>query len=100
MTGVDLSEPPSRYFVAEVKCYWCAAVAGTLEGSWPVLRGPVIFRRGTEWPQSVAKQPWFRCAHCRGPLFVDDFDVLKVTSESSADLDEKPRRGRPRKRPQ
>ena len=100
MTGVAVSQRRSRYFVAEVKCYWCAAVAGTLQGSWPLVAGILVFRRGTECPQPVAKKPWFRCTRCGGPLFLDDFDVLRVRSDSSADLDEKPRRGRPRKRPQ
>ena len=89
----------SRCFVAEVKCYWCAVVAGTLEGGWPLIAGTVTFRRAIECPQAVAKMPWFRCPRCGGPLFLDEFDVLRVRSDSSADLDEKPRRGRPRKRP-
>jgi len=34
----------SRYFVAELKCYWCGAVAGTLEGSWPTAAAALKFR--------------------------------------------------------
>jgi hypothetical protein len=100
MTGASVSQRPTRYFVAEVKCYWCAKVAGTLEGRWPLLHGRLVFRRGTEIEDSVAKRPWFRCTHCGGPLFLDDFDVLRARSDSSEDLEEKPRRGRPRKCPQ
>ena len=90
----------SRYFVAEVKCYWCPTMAGTLEGGWPLLAGTIKFHRGMEYPQTVAKTPWFRCTRCGGPLFLDDFDILRVRSDSSVNLDEKPRRGRPPKRPQ
>ena len=90
----------SRYFVAEVKCYWCAAVAGTLEGGWPLIAGTVKFHRAMQCSQSVAQTPWFRCTRCGGPLLVDDFNILRLRSDLSAKLDEKPRRGRPRKRPQ
>jgi hypothetical protein len=42
----------------------------------------------------------FRCTRCGGPLFLDDFNMLKPRTRTPDDLDERPRRGRPRKRPQ
>src|SRR5437879_10772806 len=37
-----------RYVVAEVRCYWCSTVAGTLEGGWPLMPGRLMFRRSGE----------------------------------------------------
>jgi len=45
MTDATVSQRRLRHFVTELKCYWCAAVAGALEGSWPLVPGLVTGRR-------------------------------------------------------
>jgi len=102
VTNTRVGEPPQRYFVAEVKCYWCGSVAGTLQGDWPLGPETLAFHnlvddhgpalRGRELAR-------VRCSRCGGPLFVDDFDVVRARSDKR-DLIDRPRRGRPRKQPQ
>jgi hypothetical protein len=92
---------PLRYLVAEARCYWCGTVAGTLEGGWPLMPGTLKFRRSRD-NQLLAlarpDSPAFRCDHCGGPLFVDEFDILMVRSERLDRIEDRPRRGRPPKR--
>ncbi len=91
-----------RYLVAEARCYRCGTVAGTLEGGWPLMPGTLMFRRSGE-QQVLAParpaSPTFRCGHCGGPLFVDDFDIVLLRSEKLEEIEDRPRRGRPPKRP-
>ena len=74
-----MGEERLRYLVAEARCYWCGTVAGTLEGGWPLMPGTLMFRRsGQQQGLALARpaSPTFRCGHCGGPLFVDDFDIV------------------------
>ena len=65
-----------RYLVAEARCYWCGTVAGTLEGGWPA-----------------------HARHADVPaLFVDDFDIVLVRSEKLEEIENRPPRGRRRRR--
>ena len=43
--------------------------------------------------------PTFRCGHCGGQLFVDDVDIVLLRSEKLEEVEDRPRRGRPPKRP-
>src|SRR5713101_4269407 len=77
-----------RYLVAEARCYWCGTVAGTLEGGWPLMPGTLMFRSsGQHQVLAPARpaSPTFRCGHCGGPLFVDDFDIVLLRSEKLPD---------------
>lgn len=91
-----------RFLVAEARCYWCGTVAGTLEGGWPLIPGTLMFRRSGEH-QALAParpdSPDFRCGHCGGPLFVDEFDILMLRADKLEEMEDRPRRGRPPKRP-
>jgi hypothetical protein len=91
-----------RYLVAEARCYWCGTAAGTLEGGWPLIPGTLMFRRSGEH-QALAParpdSPDFRCGRCGGPLLVDEFDIVTLRSEKLEEVDDRPRRGRPPKRP-
>ena len=100
--SAGVGERRLRYLVAEARCYWCGTVAGTLEGGWPLMPGTLMFRRSGEH-QALAPvrpaSPAFRCGHCGGPLFVDDFDIMIMRSEKLEEVEDRPRRGRPPKRP-
>jgi hypothetical protein len=66
------------------------------------MPGMLVFRRcGEHEALARAKpdSPDFRCGHCAGPLFVDEFDIVMVRSEKLEEIDDRPRRGRPPKRP-
>jgi hypothetical protein len=100
--SAGMGEGQLRYLVAEARCYWCGTAAGTLEGGWPLIPGTLMFHRSGEHQALAPARPDstdFRCGHCGGPLFVDEFDILMVRSEKLEEVDDRPRRGRPPKRP-
>ena len=91
-----------RFLVADARCYWCGTVAGTLEGAWPLIPGMLMFRRRGEYQaptQARPDSPDFRCGHCGGPLFVDEFDIVMLRVKKVEEVEDRPRRGRPPKRP-
>ena len=97
-----MGEGRLRYLVAEVRNYWCGAVAGTLEGDWPLTQGMLMFRRCGE-DQALAQagpdSPDFRCGRCGGPLLVDEFDILMVRSVKLEEVEDRPAAGVHQKRP-
>jgi hypothetical protein len=91
-----------QYLVAEARCYWCGVLAGTLEAGWPIQPGALMFRRNGESQALVPSRPnspAFRCCQRGGPLFVDQFDIVTLRPKSSDEVEDRPRRGRPPKRP-
>ena len=79
-----------------------STAAGTLEGGWPLIPGTLMFRRSGEHlalAPARPDSPDFRCGHCGGPLLVDEFDIVMVRSEKLEEIEDRPRRGRPPKRP-
>lgn len=92
------------YFVADLKCYLCGGVAGSLESEHsldPSLGGarPVTLRQpGEKTGVQVIDWHRLRCTRCAGPLFLDETDVITRRVDDYNWLDERPRRGRPPKR--
>ena len=105
MTTEDFSKPERRtFFVADLKCYMCGSVSGSIESEQsltaaaPATR-PVLFRQpGRDEAVRVMHWQRLRCDRCGGPLFLDEPDVITRRYESYNWLDERPRRGRPPKR--
>ena len=107
MTSVEpgYSKPQRRtFFVADLKCYMCGSVSGSIEseqaltGAAPLVR-PVHFRQaGREKVMPVANWRQLRCERCGGPLFLDETEVVTRRYEEYNWLEERPRRGRPPKR--
>ena len=110
MTSEAYGKPVRQtVLVADVKCYLCGAVSGTLEseqpsggsgsGLTPTPARRVQFRLAGA---SVAEpQPdWrtIRCGRCGGPTFLDEPNIITRRIEDYNWLDERPRRGRPPKR--
>jgi hypothetical protein len=98
---------PSRrtFFVADLKCYMCGSVAGSIESEQsltaaPHVARPVVLRlsSGRAQPMQVLNWRHLRCDRCSGPLFLDEVDVVTRRYEEYNWLDERPRRGRPPKR--
>jgi hypothetical protein len=88
-----------RYLVAEARCYWCGTLAGTLEGGWPLKLGALMFRPCGEHQAVVRARlnsRTFRCGHCGGPLFVDQFEIMTLRPKKVEESEEQARRGRPR----
>jgi hypothetical protein len=99
------TKPQRRtFFVAELKCYMCGSVSGSIEseqsltGAAAIAR-PVLFRAaGQDQPLQIINWRRLRCDRCGGPLFLDEQDVITRRYEEYNWLDERPRRGRPPKR--
>jgi hypothetical protein len=99
-------EKPVRhtFFVADLKCYLCGSVAGTIECEQTLTpagksASPVSLRApGATKPVQVANWRTLRCVRCAGPLFLDESDVVTRRTDEYNWLDERPRRGRPPKR--
>jgi hypothetical protein len=74
-----------RYFVAELKCYWCGSVGGTLQGDWPLAPGTLAFHDMVDDHRPASAQVCvarLRCSRCGGPLFLDDFDMVRMRSDT------------------
>jgi hypothetical protein len=99
-----INKPQRRtFFVADLKCYMCGSVAGSIESEQSLgsagVGNPVSLRQaGREEAQPVANWKRLRCDRCGGPLFLDETDVVTRRYEDYNWLDERPRRGRPPKR--
>jgi hypothetical protein len=99
------SKPVRRtFFVADLKCYMCGSVAGSIESEQsftaaPHMPRPVLLRvAGRDTPQQVTNWRHLRCDRCGGPLFLDESDVVTRRYDTYNWLEERPRRGRPPKR--
>jgi hypothetical protein len=105
MSSETFSKPSRRtFFVADLKCYMCGSVYGSIESeqsltATPGVGGPVLLRQPGH-DQQVQAVNWrhLRCDRCNGPLFLDETDVVTRRYDSYNWLDERPRRGRPPKR--
>jgi hypothetical protein len=107
MTSESFSKPIRRtFFVADLKCYMCGSVSGSVESEQsltaaPHIPRPVLFRRPgkhAEPPVRVLNWRHLRCDRCGGPLFLDESEMVTRRYEEYNWLDERPRRGRPPKR--
>ena len=90
-----------RRLEAEVKCLNCGHVAGLLRRELPPA-GPVVFPAVFQdsahgAPATVRSLAGLHCTRCGGSLYTDEYREIAVHPHPS--LLEKPRRGRPPKRP-
>ncbi|HZU75520.1 MAG TPA: hypothetical protein VFA70_02080 [Dehalococcoidia bacterium] len=105
MTTETFSKPIRQtVFVADLICYLCGSVTGSLESDRPLVPAPAIphpvVLRQSGHPQPVQVLDWrrIRCDRCSGPLYLDEADVVTRRIDSYNWLEERPRRGRPPKR--
>ena len=91
-------------FVADLKCYMCGTVCGSIESeqspsSAARRPGRVLLRKpGESSVTQVADWRRERCTRCHGPLYLDESDVVTRRVDPYNWLEERPRRGRPPKR--
>jgi hypothetical protein len=107
MTSETSSKPIRRtFFVADLKCYMCGSVYGSVESEQSLTAAPQILRRvlirppgkHRDQPMRVLNWQHLRCDRCAGPLFLDESETVTRRYEEYNWLDERPRRGRPPKR--
>ena len=105
MTSETFSKPVRRtFYVADLKCYMCGSVSGSIESEHsltaaPHIPRPVLLRQpGREQPVRVLNWKHLRCDRCGGPLFLDESEMVTRRYEEYNWLEERPRRGRPPKR--
>jgi hypothetical protein len=98
------NKPQRRtFFVADLKCYMCGSVAGSIESEQSLQggglgKGVLLRPAGRDEAVQVANWRHLRCDRCGGPLFLDETDVITRRYDEYNWLDERPRRGRPPKR--
>ena len=102
---LGITKPQRRtFYVADLKCYMCGSVAGSLESEQEFNQlsaagRPVLLRQtGQDHPVQVGNWRRLRCDRCGGPLFLDEIDLVTRRYEDYNWLEERPRRGRPPKR--
>jgi len=105
MTSEVFTKPVRRtFFVADLKCYMCGSVYGSVESEQSLTAAPhtpraVLLRRaGLETATPVLNWRQLRCDRCGGPLFLDESEMVTRRYEEYNWLEERPRRGRPPKR--
>ena len=92
------------FFVADLKCYMCGSVSGSIESEQSLTGAPSPRPRPAAPARPRPARPGrrtggsLRCDRCGGPLFLDETDVVTRRYEDYNWLDERPRRGRPPKR--
>jgi hypothetical protein len=105
MTSQTYAKPIRQtVFVADLKCYLCGSVFGSVESEQPLASSaatasPVLLRQaGQQQPVRVLGWRRLRCDRCAGPLFLDEADVITRRVDEYNWVQERPRRGRPPKR--
>ena len=101
MTSEAYGKPVRQtVLVADVKCYLCGTITGTVESAQQPIGRMVTFRKAGDNPNVGTVLDWhqLRCARCDGPIYLDDTTVVTRRIEHYNWLDERPRRGRPPKR--
>jgi hypothetical protein len=86
------------YLLADLKCYLCGAMAGSIERERGVSGQKVAIERsgrvGLIDPWQTAR---LRCPRCGGSVYVDQVEIVDRRTEPIEWEDEGPRRGRPPK---
>ncbi|MBV9168815.1 MAG: hypothetical protein JOZ81_01865 [Chloroflexi bacterium] len=104
MTSSTFEKPiRTTVFVADLKCYMCGAVCGSIESDQSLShvatnRAVLLRRPGETDPVQVPNWRRLRCTRCGGPLFLDESEVITRRVDEYNWLEERPRRGRPPKR--
>jgi hypothetical protein len=100
MTTPGTTKPVRRTFlVADVKCYMCGTISGTIESEQHAPTRNTTFRMiGHTEARPILDWRQLRCVKCEGRVFLDEPDYVTRRFEEYNWLDERPRRGRPPKR--
>ena len=88
----------ATYLEADVYCYRCGHGSGVLRCDRSTPGAPMLYSEQTGDTRIVRRMTDLRCSHCQGPVYADAFEVRHVYARLVSEID-RPRRGRPPKRP-
>ena len=85
-------------YLAELQCFLCGHVAGSIEVDRKPLPPTGIWRAADgSSPQRVADWRSLRCSRCGGALYTEGVEAMVRHDDSEESRREAPRRGRPPK---
>jgi hypothetical protein len=96
----EITKPEVQtYVIADVKCYLCGTVSGSVTSRRQPIGRIVTFRKAGDNPNVGTVLDWhtLRCARCGGPIYLDDSSVITKRIEHYNWAEDRPRRGRPPK---
>ena len=98
MAGDGVPPVIHTYTVADVKCYMCGGIVGSIEGDRGA--GTRVRFRAPGAAAEVDLEDWrrLRCRRCGGAVYLDDAQLVTRRVETFNWFDDQPRRGRPPKR--
>jgi hypothetical protein len=99
MTDAGSESVGRTAYLAELQCFLCGSLAGSIEiDRKPLPPYGIWHPAGGEAPQPVADWRQLRCGRCGGALFAESIEaILKPDPDDDELQREMPRRGRPPK---
>jgi hypothetical protein len=95
---VDDDSPGRTAYLAELQCFLCGSLAGSIESDRkPLPASGVWHPAGGGHPQRIADWRSLRCPRCGGALFAESVEAVIRHDEADELRREAPRRGRPPK---
>lgn len=86
------------FLLADLKCYMCGALAGSIESERGSAQPTVAIQRGgTVGMMGAWETSRLRCPRCGGSVYVDQVEIVDRRVEPIEWEDDGPRRGRPPK---